>query len=90
MGYAVHALSGISGKHEPLNHAVLAQAKACEWAVQVSNIPAMSSWLAPGHAPVHAPCGDADLTEEAQEGTSPLYFAIVDERVDVVIGRGAL
>jgi hypothetical protein len=52
----------------------------------VSNIPAMSSWLAPGTH--HA--GTPDPTEEAHEGTSPLYFAIVDERVDVVIGRDAV
>lgn len=37
-----------------------------------------------------ARAGTPDLTEEVHEGTSPLYFAIVDERVDVVIGRDAL
>jgi hypothetical protein len=50
----------------------------------------MSSWLAPGtHACTHH-AGTPDLTEEVHEGTSQLYFAIVDERVDVVIGRDAL
>jgi hypothetical protein len=58
--------------------------------VQYRTFLQMSSWLAPGtHACTHH-AGTPDLTEEVHEGTSQLYFAIVDERVDVVIGRDAL
>jgi hypothetical protein len=80
---------GISGTHEPLNHAVLAQAKPVNGPCSIEH-PCNEQLARPGtHACTHH-AGTPDLTEEAHEGTSPLYFAIVDERVDVVIGRDAL